>query len=427
MTKHRQLLEGVRLPQDWLDSIQEYLGSYVSPNFNVVIQTNTSLRVPAGPDNAQVCIAINGRWRYVSANVDAAAPGGLTAGDNPLFVAASDNVFGSNPSPPPTELDSTDYTFRLIVKPAGQTPSGTGAEALWRQVGVVTWSGTAFTAVKLTVGASGVVGLGAGVILDFGGYEEDIPANTTTCDGHQESQAGRAALWSKLTHGGARPNKWDTFGGLPAPSAGNFRVPDLRGRGTVGTNVMGVANATSPPTIVGNYISRAAANAVGVLMGEEYHTLTVAEIPSLGSVTTSTESADHIHSGSTGYISNDHGHSGTTAGRNAAHNHGDYGHYHTTQNNWDGSTSGNFGTFVQTDHGATNNGNTNYGYANLATESADHAHSFSTGGVSANHTHNFSTGGRSVAHTHVAVLPGAGGSHETVFPVATVVKVITYS
>lgn len=169
MTKHRQLLEGARLPQDFLDSINEFLGSQASPNFQIKIQTGTSLRVAAGTDNDQVAIAINGKWRWNTANADAAAPGGLTVGANPVFVAASANSFGANPTPPPTELDSTDYSFRLIVKPVGATPSGAGAEALWRQVGTVVWSGTAFTEVRQTVGMASPSNIAiAGAILSFG-------------------------------------------------------------------------------------------------------------------------------------------------------------------------------------------------------------------------------------------------------------------
>jgi hypothetical protein len=153
MSKHRQILYTNPIPQDWLDQIQEFIGSYVSANFQVTIPTTTSLRVPAGADNAQVAIAINGRWRYITANADAAVPGSpaLIVGDNPIFVAASDNSFtggggGTN------ETDLTDYNFRLLVLSAGQTPTGVGAQALYRQVGVATWDGAKFTGVKMSLG-----------------------------------------------------------------------------------------------------------------------------------------------------------------------------------------------------------------------------------------------------------------------------------
>lgn len=149
MSKHRQITEGQPIPQDWMDSVQEFLGSLMSADFVVQVVNPTTLRVPASPGNGQVAISINGKWRWISANADAAAPGGLAAGDHPIFVAASDNSFAPNSSPPPRESDSTDYNFRLIVKPVGSTPSGTGAEAIWRQIGTATWSGSAFTDVRL--------------------------------------------------------------------------------------------------------------------------------------------------------------------------------------------------------------------------------------------------------------------------------------
>ena len=152
MTKHRQILENSPLPQDFLDALQEFIGAYASSTFSLTILNATTLRVPAASGNGQVSIAINGRWRYVTLNVDAAAPGGLAVGENPVFVAASDNSFATNATPPPREIDNTDYAFRLIVKPAGQTPSGTGVEALYRQVGIVTWDGAKFTSVRQTVG-----------------------------------------------------------------------------------------------------------------------------------------------------------------------------------------------------------------------------------------------------------------------------------
>ena len=74
-----------------------------------------------------------------------------------------------------------------------------------------------------------------------------------------------------------------------------------------------------------------------------------------------TESADHVHSGATG-------------GRNAAHNH-----------NIGSSVSGNFPT-TQTALGGTNQPVT-LNWTSMGTESADHAHYFTTGGRSAVHTH----------------------------------------
>lgn len=168
MTKHRQILEGNPIPQDFLDSFQEFIGSYISPNFSVVIVGGTTLRVPAGADNAQVSAAINGAWRYISANADGAAPGGLVVGENPIFICAAVNAFSTNPSPPPRELDSTTYGFTVVPLPAGNLPSGSGGQALYRQVGTATWNGTAFTAVTLTAFPQAPASLSRGEAIFLG-------------------------------------------------------------------------------------------------------------------------------------------------------------------------------------------------------------------------------------------------------------------
>lgn len=168
MSKNRQILENNPIPQDFLDSLQEFISSYVSTNFSVVIVGGTTLRVPAGPDNAQVCVGINGAWRFISANADCAAPGGLTVGDNPIFVCASVNSFAVNPTPPPREIDNTVYAFTLLVLPSGSTPSGSGGQALYRQVGTATWSGALFSAVNLTALPQAPAGLSRGAAMILG-------------------------------------------------------------------------------------------------------------------------------------------------------------------------------------------------------------------------------------------------------------------
>lgn len=151
MTKHRQILYGSRVPQDWLDAIQEYIGSYVSANFRLVKASSSSLKVAAGTDNDQVGIAINGRWRYNTADATAAHPGG-TAGSYDVFVTASDNNF----VPGSPETDLTDYSFGLQIKPTGQVPT----TVLYRKVGTVTWDGSSITGISPLTGD-----LGSAVVL----------------------------------------------------------------------------------------------------------------------------------------------------------------------------------------------------------------------------------------------------------------------
>lgn len=93
-----------------------------------------------------------------------------------------------------------------------------------------------------------------GMILPFGGVSGNIPAGYLVCDGSQVSQTQYAALFSAIS------STWNIGG----ESAGNFRLPDLRGRGLLGA---GTGTGLSP-------------RAVAQLGGEETHLLTTPEIPS---------------------------------------------------------------------------------------------------------------------------------------------------
>lgn len=89
-----------------------------------------------------------------------------------------------------------------------------------------------------------------GVITDFGGTS--APFGWLACDGSVIAQASFPALFSAI---GAN---WNTGG----EGAGNFRLPDLRGRATVGA---GSGSGLSPRT-------------VGQTFGEEQHVLTTPEL-----------------------------------------------------------------------------------------------------------------------------------------------------
>lgn len=135
MSKHRFIAYQQPLPEDFLDALQEFLGSQAA-NFKLGLANPTTLRVVAGADNDQVAIAINGRWRYISATITAAHPGGA-AGSYDVFVTASDNSFTAGG--PAGETDNTVYTFGLQILATGNVPS----TALYRKIATVLWSGTA--------------------------------------------------------------------------------------------------------------------------------------------------------------------------------------------------------------------------------------------------------------------------------------------
>jgi hypothetical protein len=105
-------------------------------------------------------------WRRITATITAAHPGGA-AGDYNVWVTANASVYGANPTPPPDELDSTNYAFALKI--SNTTPSGTGSEAVYRLVAVVTWDGTKITAIRQLIGSSDPNEL-AGGILRYGTF-----------------------------------------------------------------------------------------------------------------------------------------------------------------------------------------------------------------------------------------------------------------
>jgi hypothetical protein len=502
VTQHRNLNYGDRFPEAVSDALQEFISTLLV-NLRLTKLNPTTLRIAAATGNDQVGAGIMGRWRYVTANVDAAHPGGA-AGTYDVYLTASDNVFTPSGNPPgqTPEIDNTVYAFSMTIRPAGSPP----ATALYRRIAQVVWDGSAITRVLMVAGGSamvpddvivtapengtrntvrssgdfvplriqqhlaadgsdlldvlddagnticrithdglivqndlttaerdalppsrrpvggifynadtgrhetnigtetapiwtGVGGYGAGVGLDFFGPETQIPPRTALCDGRYFDKVVEPGLWRVLSDGGGGINPWDTFGGLPAPPAGMYRVPDLRGRGTVGKKNMGLGNATTP-TLTGVAISRALAGTLGSLLGEEYHTLTAAEIPNVTG-TTSVESAQHYHTGN-------------TTSDTPAHQHSiaDPGHVHAGSYYMDYAPGGT---------GGPGPGPGNDAMAPIARTTTG----ITVGNPISFHSHAFTSGYENTSHTHTFSLNTGGGSHENVFPVAVVNKLVT--
>lgn len=313
------------------------------------------------------------------------------------YNAGTDGSPNWQPLHSATGLVNADIAAAAAIA-VSKLAAGSNGQVITTVAGVPTWSPL----------PSGVE---TGTVLPWPGPQAEIPSGYLACNGAEYAQATYPTLYTRL---GGASTVWNTFSGLPAPGAGNFRVPDLRGLFMLGNRGM-----TGGPTITGSRVARAAASILGSLFGEEYVTLALTEIPAHNhGGATGTQSADHTHSGSTGNVSADHSHSGTTAGRNAAHVHYDSGHAHDSAGSTNNGGDSGANVIVM---GYNTFGDKSFlrnGYANLGTESADHAHGFSTGGISANHTHAFSTGGASASHTHSVSNAGGGGAHENVPPAA---------
>lgn len=176
-----------------------------------------------------------------------------------------------------------------------------------------------------------------GEIVDYAGGT--LPPDRLACDGSVVSQSTYAALYARIG------STWNTGG----EGAGNFRLPDSRGRAAIGA---GTGSGLSARTLA----------ATG---GEETHVLTSSEL------------ASHSHSGNTG--------AGTD-------------HYHTINNATYSTTVGTaagVGTSILTPTGATAS-NVTASVPNVLNSGADMSHE-------ASHTHPFTTSsvGSDTAHNNM--------------------------
>jgi hypothetical protein len=76
-----------------------------------------------------------------------AAQRGVAVGDHDIYVTSFANTYDTTHPPPPTELDTTQYGFFLVLKAAGTTPTGTvgSNQELYRKVGTFRWDGSAIS------------------------------------------------------------------------------------------------------------------------------------------------------------------------------------------------------------------------------------------------------------------------------------------
>lgn len=183
-----------------------------------------------------------------------------------------------------------------------------------------------------------------GLVSPYAGVA--APTGWLLCDGTAYDQTLYPDLFAAIG------SSYNNASGQASPPAGFFRVPDLRSRVPMGAGTgIGLSN-------------RALASSSGV----ETRTIASTNLP------THQHTIDHDHPNTTsGTVSADHSHSGGTGGINANHTHG-------IGFSFIGFAAG--GSVM-----ATPNGTNPLTYPSL-TVSSDHAHGFSTGGISANHTHN---------------------------------------
>jgi hypothetical protein len=132
MSKHRDFSTGDQFPAGWLDALNEYIGSQVSPNLTISKVNSTTLKIAGASGNGQVAAAIQGQWRFNSADITAAAPANA-AGTYPIYLTSQTNNTAQE------DAGTFNYGFAMKLSTA---PTGSGAEAISRQIGSYVWDGT---------------------------------------------------------------------------------------------------------------------------------------------------------------------------------------------------------------------------------------------------------------------------------------------
>jgi len=370
MSKHRQLVYGAPIPQDFLDALQEFIGmahsglqlSVVTPG--TASQPANQVQVAAASGNSQVGIAINGLWRYVASPPAPISISGAP-GTYDIFACTGNNSFSVNATPPPPELDATDYTFTLQALPQGSTPT---SPPNYRKIGECVFDGTRILYLRQTLGGGDSYRQFQAGDLKLSAVASP-PPGWLLCDGTAYSRATYGVLYAALG-GSASPHG-------QGDGSTTFNVPDYKGRVPMGVGTAaGAAGATS--------------HTLGAKGGEETHVLQNAEMPS------------HSHGGFDGYASTDHYHYGGTSNDSPDHAH----NLSLSANNSPVTQSGGQGC-------ATIGGGS------------------STSGATARHSHTFTTWWQSQTrnsydgsvsdpnHRHAISADGGSGPHNTLMPYTT--------
>jgi hypothetical protein len=128
------LVTGDPAVEAFFQATQEML-SGAAVRLEVVKTAAATVQVPAGPDDEQVAVSIDGRYRFIDAPINRVHPGGA-AGTYDLSVTAPDN------DPVTKKPPGADYSFALAITAEGVAPAGVD---LHRVIRKIQWDGAAIT------------------------------------------------------------------------------------------------------------------------------------------------------------------------------------------------------------------------------------------------------------------------------------------
>lgn len=335
--KYRNFDPNDELPASWTDAIQQFLASHMAARLQRKSNTVVSVRVPAGTEGA--AISVQGLFRFVEADVDLTLSG--SSGVRYLWAVASANSFSNSPSP---DMDNTDYTFGLKATTTTSAPTGThngNAITATRLLGTCFWDGSqispgsVLSELRYPHAATHVIGaddpltpanIGAsdlahaarharggadtipglppiGFIGPYAGDGDPSGGDWLLCDGRTVAIASFPALDAIIGNAATGAAKHKYNGGA-SPGAGLLKLPDLRGRTTVGADNMGTAAGAAGRLPNSNRLS-------GQNGGEEKHTLLSGEsgVPAhTHTASSAVTDPGHIHTASSSVTDPGHVH-----------------------------------------------------------------------------------------------------------------------
>lgn len=263
MIRHEQFVRDEILPSWFVNRLQDRIATL--SRFRLTRSDATTVKVAAAANDAGAALNVQGLWRFVEADVTRAHPGGA-AGTYLIFATAKAQAVDNVPDP---NTDHSDYAFALSIVPNATTPPiVAGVVDVFRRVGRLEWDGAAITRIWQEVGAEAELDLAplppVGAEMAYAGTTDPDGGQFVLADGRLIDRTVHAEFFAKAGH---------AYNGGVDPGGNMVRIPDKRGRASVGADDMGTAQGAAGRLPNSNRVR-------GQAGGVERVTLTVPELPS---------------------------------------------------------------------------------------------------------------------------------------------------